>query len=71
MYTKKIQKKDNSINNEKIIICEFWTSIVERSFAGKKPPDEIMVIAKFNELNVLMPNIFRIIKINEDPHEKN
>ena len=63
MYTKKILKKETSINKEKIIICEFCTSIVERSFTGKKPPDEIIVIAKFNELNDLIPNILRIIKI--------
>ena len=63
MYTKKILKKETSINIEKIIICEFWTSIVDRSFVGKKPPDEIMVIAKFNELNVLIPKILRIINI--------
>ena len=63
LYTKKILKKETSINIEKIIICEFWRSIVERSLVGKKPPDEIIVIAKFNELNVLMPNKLRIIKI--------
>ena len=56
-------KKETSINKEKIIICEFCTSIVDRSFAGKKPPDEIIVIARFNELNDLIPNKLRIIKI--------
>ena len=30
---------------------------------GKKPPDEIIVIAKFNELNNRIPDRFRIIKI--------
>ena len=60
---KKILKKETSISKEKIIICEFWISIFERSLTGKKPPDEIMVIARFNELNDLIPNIFRIIKI--------
>jgi hypothetical protein len=63
LYTKKILKKETSINNEKIIICEFWISIVDRSFTGKKPPDEIMVIAKFSELNNLIPNKLRITKI--------
>ena len=63
LYTKKILKKEININKEKIIICEFWTSIVERSFAGKNPPEEIMVIARFNELNDLIPNKLRIIKI--------
>jgi len=32
-------------------------------FDGKKPPEEITVIAKFNELNILISNIFKIIKI--------
>ena len=63
MYTKKILKKETSINIEKIITWEFWTRIIDRLFVGKKPPDEIIVIAKFNELNVLMPNKLRIIKI--------
>ena len=58
-------KKETSIINEKIIICEFWTSIVERSFTGKKPPDEITVIARFNELNDLIPNKLKIIKITK------
>tara|TARA_B100000795_G_scaffold256761_1_gene229427 strand:+ start:1062 stop:1301 length:240 start_codon:yes stop_codon:yes gene_type:complete len=30
---------------------------------GKKPPDETMVIARFNELKALILNIFNIIKI--------
>ena len=63
MYTKKILKKETNINKEKIIICEFWISIVERSFTGKKPPDEIMVIARFSELNDLILNKLRITKI--------
>jgi len=35
-----------------------------RLLSGKKPPDEISVIAKFSELNDLIPIIFRIIKID-------
>ena len=31
--------------------------------AGKKPPDEITVIAKLRELNDLIPKIFKIKKI--------
>ena len=65
LYTKKMLKKETSINKEKIIICEFCTSIVDRSFTGKNPPDEMMVIAIFNELNDLIPNILRIIKITK------
>ena len=30
---------------------------------GKNPPEEIIVIAKFKELNDLIPKIFKIIKI--------
>jgi hypothetical protein len=32
-------------------------------FDGKKPPDEIMVIAKFRELNNLISKRLKIIKI--------
>jgi len=45
------------------MICELSIKILERLFDGKKPPDEIMVIAKFKELNILIPKIFRIIKM--------
>jgi hypothetical protein len=31
---------------------------------GKKPPDDIIVIAKFKELKDLISKIFKIIKIN-------
>tara|TARA_B100000524_G_scaffold346008_1_gene245494 strand:+ start:356 stop:583 length:228 start_codon:yes stop_codon:yes gene_type:complete len=37
--------------------------IFERSFVGKKPPDEISVKAKFNASKDLIEKIFRIIKI--------
>ena len=37
--------------------------MLDRLFDGKKPPDEITVIAKFKELNILISKIFRIIKI--------
>jgi hypothetical protein len=35
----------------------------ESLFTGKKPPEEIIVIAKFRELKDLIPKIFKIIKI--------
>ena len=38
-------------------------SIVEISFTGKNPPDEIIVIARFKELNDLIPKKFKIINI--------
>jgi len=40
-----------------------FTKILDRLFDGKKPPDEINVIARFKELNILIPKIFKIIKI--------
>ena len=60
---KKILKKETSINKEKIIIWDWLVSIDERSLVGKKPPDEIMVIDKFNELKDRISKIFRIKKI--------
>ena len=48
---------------ENIITCKSFNKIEESSFTGRNPPDEIIVIAKFNELNDLMPKIFKIIKI--------
>ena len=41
----------------------FPLKILERSFTGKKPPDEIIVKAKFKESNVLIDKKFRIRKI--------
>ena len=52
-----------SINNERTIICEFCLIIFERSFTGKKPPEEIKVNAKFNELKDLIEKILSTIKI--------
>jgi hypothetical protein len=40
-----------------------FIKIFERLFVGKKPPDEIIVMARFSELKVLILNKFRIIKI--------
>ena len=46
-----------------IITWELFTNILDKLFVGKKPPDEIMVMAKFKELNNLKLKIFNIIKI--------
>ena len=51
--------------NEKLLFVNFLLIIFERSFTGKKPPEEINVKAKFKELNVLIEKIFKIIKINK------
>ena len=57
-------KKENNINNEKIIICDWLVKIDERSLVGKKPPDEIIVNDKFKELKDLISKIFKIKKID-------
>ena len=64
MYVKKILKKEINIKKENIIIWKSFIKIDERSFVGRKPPDEIIVIAKFSELNDLIPRMFKIIKID-------
>jgi hypothetical protein len=40
-----------------------FIKILESSFVGKKPPDEIIVNARFKELKLLIDNKFRIINI--------
>ena len=52
-----------SINNEKTIICELFNKMFDKLLVGKKPPEEIIVIAKFSELNTLIFSMLRIIKI--------
>tara|TARA_B110000027_G_scaffold94784_1_gene100044 strand:+ start:732 stop:947 length:216 start_codon:yes stop_codon:yes gene_type:complete len=37
--------------------------MLDKLFEGKKPPDEITVIARFKELNILISKIFKMIKI--------
>ena len=63
LYDKKILKKDVSINIDVIIICELLINIFDKLFDGKKPPDEISVIERFKELNILISKIFKIKKI--------
>ena len=46
-----------------IIIWELLIKIFDRLLDGKKPPEEITVIARFKELNILISNIFNVIKI--------
>ena len=41
------------------------SKIFDKLFAGKKPPDEIIVIAKLNELKDRILEIFKIIKIRK------
>ena len=42
---------------------ELLTKILDRLFDGKKPPDEIIVMARFRELNNLISKRLNIIKI--------
>ena len=58
-----ILKKDINISTEVTIIWELFIKILDKLFDGKKPPDEIIVIARFKELNILTSKIFKIIKI--------
>ena len=58
-------KYENNNNMEKINIWVLFLRIFESSFVGKKPPDEIIVKAKFNELKLRIDIKFKIIKINK------
>ena len=51
------------MSNDLIITCEFSLSIIDKSFTGKKPPEDIRLNAKFNESKVLMEKIFKIMNI--------
>ena len=56
---------------DKTIIWGFDLIIFERSLAGRKPPEETRVKAKFRELKDLIENKFKIIKIaNVNPEYK-
>ena len=46
-----------------IIICELFIRILDKSFEGRKPPEEIIVIAKFKELKTLILNMLRTTNI--------
>ena len=64
-------KKDVNINKEKTITWVLLNKILAKLFVGKKPPEEIIDIAKLNELKALISNKFRIIKINNVKAEYN
>lgn len=63
MYEKKILKKENIIKKDKIIIWEFSLIIFDKSFTGRKPPEEMREKARFKESNALSENKFKIMKI--------
>ena len=56
MYKKNKLKNDININKEKTIIFVWVFNIVSKLLIGKKPPDAINVIDKFNEINDLKSN---------------
>ena len=56
-------KNDNNINIDKIIIWEFSIIIFDKSFTGKKPPEEIRENAKFKESKDRIEKIFNKINI--------
>ena len=60
-----------SINSEKTIICELFNKMFDKLFVGKKPPEEIIVIAKFSELNTLIFSILRTTNITNVIKEYN
>ena len=57
-------KKDVNINIDKTIIWELSFKIVDTSFTGRNPPEEIRLSAKFKESKVLIEKKFKIIKID-------
>ena len=71
LYIKKILKNETSIRIEKIIICVLSLNTFDKSFTGRKPPDEIKVNAKLSELKDLIDKIFSIMKITRVNEEYN
>ena len=61
---KKILKKEINIKKENITTWKSLIKIDESWLVGKNPPDEIIDIDKLSELNDLIPQIFKIIKID-------
>ena len=63
MYEKKRLKKDNNIINESTISFNLVLIINSRLFTGKKPPDEIKVNERLNELKALKSDKYKIKNI--------
>ena len=57
-------KNEINIKKENTRTLVLLFKIVEISFTGINPPDDIILIAKFSELKVLNPKIFKNKKIN-------
>ena len=63
LYVKKRLKKDTNITIDKIISLNLVLIIKSKLFTGKKPPDEIKVNDKLNELKALKSEKYKNIKI--------
>ena len=64
IFIKKILKNEDNNKIDVIIIWELSIKILDKLFDGKKPPDEIMAIARFRELNNLISKRLNVIKID-------
>ena len=56
-----------------MIIWEFSLKIIDKSLVGKKPPEEIIVSARFKESKVRIEKIFKttnIKTVNEEYNKK-
>ena len=60
---KKRLKKDTSINTDNIISLNLVLIIKSKLFTGKKPPEEIRVNDKLNELKALKSDKYKTAKI--------
>ena len=60
---KKRLKNESNIQEDKIILLKSDEKITSKLLFGKKPPEEIIVIDKLKESNVLKSINFKNIKI--------
>ena len=63
LYEKKRLKNDTNIITDNIISFSLVFIIVSKLFTGKKPPEEIKVNDKLNELKALMSDKYNIMNI--------
>ena len=63
LYEKKRLKNDTNIIKDNIISFSLVFIIVSKLFTGKKPPEEIKVNDKLNELKALMSDKYNIMNI--------
>ena len=63
LYEKKRLKNDTNIITDNIISLNLVLIIVSKLFTGKKPPEEIKVNDKLNELKALKSDKYNTAKI--------